>query len=272
MELEDIKKHWEQWAAAGGTDITATTKTMTIKALEVSALHRAMVRAGVDVNAELDVCEIGCGNGHNVVLLSSRLPAARFLGVDYVEKMVVSARELAAKSGGGRALTFEVGDALEIGAARPNLYDVVFTDRMIINLNTAELQRRAVHSLAASVKPGGLLLLVENFVEGHGTTNELRVALGLPRREPAPYNLFLKTEEVRAWGEQAGLTLSFIDDFGSLHDLLLYVLGPAARNGEVDYADPYVAAVTKLCLSRPELAPALGVVGQNRLLAFRKRG
>lgn len=270
MNLDEIKEHWQRWALAGGTDISATTKTMTIKALEVAALQRAMTRAGVDVAGALDVCEIGCGNGHNLVLLSSSLPQARFFGVDYVEAMVTSARHLAANNGGGRRLSFDVGDALEIGAARPACYDVVFTDRMIINLNTAELQRRALQSIAACVKPGGLLLLVENFVEGHGATNDLRAALGLPRREPAPYNLFLKTDEVRRWAEDVGLSLSFIDDFGSLHDLLLYVIGPAVHGGNVDYADANVAAVTKLCLARPELAPSLGVVGQNRLLAFRK--
>ncbi len=77
---------------------------------------------------------------------------------------------------------------------------------------------------------------------------------------------------MRGWpGDE--LDLEAVDDFAALHDLVLYVLGPLAHGGEVDYADPLVEAATALLLA-PETARllgGLGPVGQNRLYVFRKR-
>ena len=45
MDLENIKRHWTEWAKAG-VDLRATTKTGTVKSLEIAALVRAIRRTG----------------------------------------------------------------------------------------------------------------------------------------------------------------------------------------------------------------------------------
>jgi folate-dependent phosphoribosylglycinamide formyltransferase PurN len=66
------------------------------------------------------------------------------------------------------------------------------------------------------------------------------------------------------------LDLVRVDDFGSLHDLVLYLLGPLVNSGEIDYDDPYVAAATDLSLAAPAGLREFGRFGQNRLLMFRR--
>ena len=57
-------------------------------------------------------------------------------------------------------------------------YDIVFTDRAIINLNTEKRQLQVIDALATRVASGGLLLLLENFVETYERQNDCRELLG----------------------------------------------------------------------------------------------
>ena len=150
-------------------------------------------------------------------------------------------------------------------------YDIVFTDRAIINLNTDERQLQAIGDLAARVAAGGLLLLLENFAETYEQQNNCRELLGLQPRVPAEFNRFLSGERVKSYLGGLDFELTAIDDFGSLHDLLLYVLLPAVNQGQIDYDHPIVAAATKLCLGLGSVeADLFGRFGQNRLMVFQR--
>jgi predicted O-methyltransferase YrrM len=268
MKLEDIKQHWRQWANAG-VDLRATTKTVTIKRLEVAALVRAIRRSGMD-NRPRKVLEGGCGNGQNCIALARELRYFTFDGFDYVNTMVQSARRLAATSGFSERTRFVVGDLLDVAACNllPS-YDIVFTDRAIINLNTEERQLQAISSLASRVSPGGLLLLLENFTETYDRQNDCRALLGLSRRVPAEFNRFLRGARIEAHMRDLGFDLIAVDDFGSLHDLLLYVLLPAVNDGRIDYNNRLVAATADLCEQLGSVEGDLfGSFGQNRLYVF----
>jgi predicted O-methyltransferase YrrM len=272
MELEHIKQHWRKWAEAG-VDLHATTKTATIKRLEIAALVRAIRRSGMD-DRPRKVLEGGCGNGQNCVALASALPQFTFDGFDYVDTMVQSARRLAKTSGHGDRTRFIIGDLLNVAACDlVPPYDIVFTDRAVINLNTEERQLHAISSLASYVSAGGLLLLLENFNETYERQNDCRELLGLPRRTPAEFNRFLNGQRLEAHVRSIGFDLIAVDDFGSLHDLLLYVLLPAVNEGRIDYDNPVVAAAADLCERLGSVEGNLfGTFGQNRLYVFRQLG
>ena len=268
MDMAAIRSHWHDWATQYGADLRATTKTNTIKQLELDAFTRALRAAGRTTGT---VLEIGCGNGVNCLSLAQQFPALAFTGVDYVPEMITAAHQtLARQPELAKRVKFQVGNVLEMGTASDlaGHYDVVFTDRMVINLNTWELQARALDQLAAKVAPGGLLLMIENFTGCYGRQNELRVKAGLPPRQPASYNLFLEERQFEA---HLGRTLKLVaaEDFAALHDLVLYVLGAVANKGEVDYANPLVQAATDLTLALQGSKP-LGDFGQNRLYVFRR--
>ncbi len=267
MHSDDVKQHWERLAEEHRTGLEATTKTPTIKALEVAALARALRAAGLDEERNADVLEVGCGNGRNCIDLANEFPAARFTGVDYVPQMIESARAAA------RALpiAFEIGDALQLDrhpALLPE-YDVVFTDRCVINLMTPEEQLGALDQLTAKVHVGGALVVLENTRKAFEAQNDLREAAGLARRTPPEHNLFIDEEAFLAAARDR-LELVAIDEFAALHDLLLYVLVPAANGGTVDYGHPVVEAATRLLLALPG-AGGVTSAGQNRLFHFVRR-
>jgi hypothetical protein len=115
--------------------------------------------------------------------------------------------------------------------------------------------------------------MIENSQATYDHQNRYRELLGLPPRIPAAFNLFLDEQELFAHVPVAGLELVEIEDFISLHDLVLYVLVPAITNGTVDYEHPLVEAATKLSVEVSATTPsAFGAAGQNRLYAFRRVG
>ncbi len=57
------------------------------------------------------VADIGCGFGASTVLMASAFPASRFVGSDYHEASIETARERAAEAGVGETAQFEVAPA-----------------------------------------------------------------------------------------------------------------------------------------------------------------
>jgi predicted O-methyltransferase YrrM len=273
MEASEIHEHWTRWATQYGVNLRATTKAATPKILELDALTRRL-RTLFDGAERADILEVGCGNGVNCVALAGALRNLRFDGVDFVQEMVQAAIE-SAHTAGAADVRFFVGDVLEMGTVSGlrAQYDAVFTDRCLINLNTLELQKRAITVLAEKVCRGGHLLMIENTLTTYGEQNRCRQILGLQPRTPASFNLFFDEPAIRAHVDQLGLELQHVEDFISLHDLVLYVLVPAINGGKVDYEHPLVKAATTLSVAISATQPnAFGAFGQNRLFDWRKPG
>ena len=271
MDLEQIRAHWRNWAQQYGTDLRATTKGTTAKIMELDTLSRAMDKITAELGMQLNILEAGCGNGRNLLSLTQKLPQAQLSGFDLIPEMIDAANELKFKQENAQSrLNFFVGDVLKIDLPAES-YDVVFTDRCLINLNTDDLQQQAIGYLSNLVKTCGYLLMIENSQQSYKRQNLAREAVGLQARTPDVFNHFFDEEKLLPFLPAVGLELIETEDFISLHDLVLYVLVPMINGGEIDYAHPMVEAATQLntALSKIE-SSSVGVWGQNRLYLCRK--
>jgi len=271
LNLEEIRLHWKDWAEKYGKELRATTKTSTLKTIEVDALARAIRLIEVERGSKLNIMEMGCGNGHNCIRLSRLFPEASFTGVDFIGEMVDAANSL--KEGNGVSdenLVFKEGNVLDLDFPESS-FDIVFTDRCLINLNTDSLQQKAVRSLSNSLKVGGYLLMIENSQQTYDNQNKARELVGLASRNPAKFNHFFNENTLLPYFTKVGLELFDVEDFISFHDLVLYVLVPMLNGGVVDYEHPIVEAATKLNMVLSSIRPdGLGTFGQNRLFKCRK--
>lgn len=273
LNLEDIRSHWKDWAEKYGKELRATTKTSTVKTIEVDALARAIRSIEKERGSDLRILEMGCGNGQNCLSLSHLFPKMSFTGVDFIPEMVDAANSLKKeREVPDEKLTFMEGNVLDLGLPQSS-FDVIFTDRCLINLNTDSLQQKAIKSLSDRLKDGGYLLMIENSQQTYDDQNKARELVGLAPRTPAEFNHFFDEKTLLPYIASIGLDLCDVEDFISIHDLVLYVLVPMLNGGVIDYEHPIVEAATKLNIALSSIRPdGLGKFGQNRLFKCRKIG
>ena len=274
MDSKEVFEHWSDWARTYGTSLRATTKTSTAKTLELDALERRIKTIFGDQAAS--VLEVGCGNGVNCFHLANAFKNLNIDGVDYIPDMIASAQDkLSANSLLKDRLRFFQGDATSVENDRSlrDAYNLVFTDRCLINLGSTETQIKTIASLASKIEPGGHLIMIENSLATYEKQNECRKYLGLEARIPAGFNHFFEEDKILRSLPNADLELVETEDFSSLHDLVLYALVPAINGGTVDYDHPLVHAATALskCVSG-DLPSIFGPFGQNRLFCCRRTG
>lgn len=247
-----ILNFWNDRAAlketAGSNDVIA-------KSIEIEALSD-FFRDG------LDVMEFGCGSGVTALELAHRF-SIKLDAYDYSESMVIAARELAASKNATSAVKFAVGDI----TAPPFIekkYDIVFTERMVINLSGWEVQRTAIETLCKYLKPGGKLLLLENSVEGLEQINKLRSIVGLEIIAAPWHNIYLDDGKLKSLHVD-GCVLTQIIPYSSTYYFLSRVVN--AWLAKLDGHEPlYDAPINQLALS----LPAIGDCAQGKIWVFEK--
>jgi SAM-dependent methyltransferase len=290
MDRTENLRHWELWAAEYGGELRATTKCLSIKRLEIEALIRH-----IDANGTPGalVVEVGCGNGANGFALVARSTSLRYLGFDFSSAMITNAAAVANRRMPTvplqiQRMAFGVADArqlarpmtpdpdqpcfagAQISASLPAQFaDIVFTDRMLINLSSGDEQLAAMERIATLLPPGGLFLMIENSVQTHGALNQVRTALGLPARPAAEYNVFIDEARVIRSFEKV-MKLVAVEDFAAIHDLVLYAVQPALADGKIEYDSPLMTKLTDALLALGEGGAQVGGFGQNRLWVWRK--
>lgn len=267
MTLHDIQQHWQGWARSYGKDLRATTKGRTAKMLEVACIGRVIERALSEFSRPLHVLEVGCGNGFNCSWLAQAFPDCKITGIDYIPEMIEAARLRQAEDGIDAArLTYQVGNALELDNVTTT-FDVIFTDRCLINLNTWDLQQQAYRVMAKLLGPKGYLATIENSAEARERQNDLRMAVDLPGRPIDTFNTFVNDGQFESLAREIGLEVIETRNISSLHDLLLYILLPMTNGGVLDYDHPLVEASARLNIELTNgLGLDLGPIGQNRVV------
>jgi 2-polyprenyl-3-methyl-5-hydroxy-6-metoxy-1,4-benzoquinol methylase len=103
------------------------------------------------------VADIGCGHGASTILMAQAFPQSDFLGVDYHEKSVLTARRRAAESGVTGNARFEVATAKDFGGSE---YDLIcFMDCLHDLGDPVGALARARQAL----KPDGKVMLIEPY-------------------------------------------------------------------------------------------------------------
>ena len=100
--------------------------------------------------------DVGCGHGASTILLGKAFPRSEFIGIDYHDASIRTARERAAEAG-VRNVKFETADATSYGAR--DLDFIAFFDCLHDMADPAGAARHARQAL----KPDGNCMVVEPF-------------------------------------------------------------------------------------------------------------
>jgi SAM-dependent methyltransferase len=101
------------------------------------------------------VADVGCGHGASTILLAQSFPASQFVGSDYHEGSIITARERAAEAGVSDRVRFEVAPA---GSYSGSGYDLV---TMFDCLHDMGDPAGAARHVRQSLAPDGTWMIVE---------------------------------------------------------------------------------------------------------------
>lgn len=165
--VDEIRQFYRRRA---NTDLYATSPDMNLREVENGYISRHL-------SDGLSVLDVGCGNGYSTLSYAARFRSS-FMGVDFVPEMVTAARALAGKFQLLGDVAFQEGDvtALRFPAAT---FDVVCSQRCLLNLPSREAQWLALAEIARVLKPGGRYLMLEGSIQGLEKLNAVRQRFGL---------------------------------------------------------------------------------------------
>lgn len=262
---EGIKEYWEQRARENADSPQATTDDVYLRKLEISTLVDTIKKLSLPENSS--VLDVGCGDGYTTLHVAQELSGLSFLGVDYSENMIKSARQrLAAEAGMTERVSFKVGDATRLEeACGSDTFDIVTTDRCLINLPSLEAQQQAIAQIAERTKPGGFYIAIENFIEGQNSMNAMRHAVGLPDIPIRWHNLFFSEADFVGAADPFFTEINF-KDFSSSYYFATRVIYSAMcqmRGEKPDYQHEIHQLAVKL--------PWTGQFSPIRMVTLRRR-
>lgn len=234
-----IREHYDDQARRFGRSPQSTMLDLGTRSLEVARLERAL-RALTADRGRCRVLEVGCGNGYALSKLSRSL-RCEFVGTDANEEMIAVASDRRLPN-----VTFLVDDIVN-----PRLddrdFDIVFSERCIINLEDWSTQQRGLDSIRGFLRRNGHYVMVESFLDGLTNLNRARRAVGLPKIPVPWHNRYLRKKELEAYAK--GRFENVLARSGAPYDHFLSsyffgsrVLYPALIEGkrEVEYNNAFV--------------------------------
>jgi ubiquinone/menaquinone biosynthesis C-methylase UbiE len=238
---ERILEHYRQEASEHDLRPTSTMKDETTREFEIRSILACLGYVGE--HGPMDrLLEIGCGNGHLLALIRDGHPETELVGMDISPEMVQLARTRNISScqvaeGDVRALTYP-----------DDAFDVVVSERCLINILDTEAQGTALEEVARVVRPGGHVVLIEAFTDGLENLNRARGELGLPPIPMTHHNLWFHKawflERIRSAFDvvtpENGDAHLPPTNFLSTHFFMSRVLYPAVTRAELAYNTEFV--------------------------------
>lgn len=248
----DIYDFWNNSHVLGDA---ACTRDMVAKRLEIDAIMK-YAKDG------MRILDAGCGNGIAATEIAEKFNA-EVVGFDFSSNLVEAAKERAAGKELKGSVKFMKGD-VKNPSSDLGSFDLIYTERVIINLPDWPSQQKAISGLVSMLKDDGLYVMCENSMDGLSSINEMRKELGMDSISPPWHNRYLQDHEIMRDGIE-NAKLVDVKYFSSTYYFLSRVVNAclAAQEGvEPDYD----AAINKLALK----LPAIGNMGQARIWLWHK--
>lgn len=182
---EIILNHYRRIAKNFGLSICSGIPQEKIKHEEMQFFLKEIQAYAGEKARSLKVLDVGHGNGYTLEFLARKFPRHSFSGFEFTPELyeVSTQRNLE---------NYQVwqGDARK-GESYKSTYDIIYTERVLINLLNFKDKLKAMGHIAESLKPGGLFLMSESFEESTRLYNKARAEFQLEPFEPSPHNQFL---------------------------------------------------------------------------------
>ncbi len=218
--------HWNKWGKKYKKNFRATTKHLNIKELEISIINKIISKNYG--RKKISILEMGCGNGINLKYIKQKFKSNNLFGIDYSSEMIKNA------NANNKNINFLLQDVTKPNLLLDNKFDLIFTNRCLINLHSSKKVNNTIINIKNNLKKNGKVLFLENFVESHKKQNKFRNLLKMEERKVASFNKFLNLKKFNKI-LSSNFNITEVVNYSSLYDLLLYILLPSINNGKTNY-------------------------------------
>ena len=144
-----------------------------------------------NIPATSRVLDVGCGDGSTINKLYQEKKVTG-VGIDYSMEMIN--RAVNHKTNGD--ILFVNKSILLTSNEDFGQFDIVYTQRCLINFDSFEDQKMVINKIKKLLKANGKFIMVEATLDGLEQTNKLRHILGLEAISPPWHNLYFKINDV----------------------------------------------------------------------------
>jgi len=233
-----VLEFWEDQAKQHGPSDLATNPDQHYRKLEIESILRVI---GTLKNKDT-ILDVGCGNGFTTQKIYDAYPC-EIDGVDFSAQMI---REACKHNPHGNVAFYE-GDVLSLSRNdklyNKGQYDVVVSTRCLINLANWSEQQIGILEMKKVLKPGGRLILVENFKEGLANLNHIRARFGLDPINERWHNNYIPDADFQKFmaSMQGQLTQEYVENIGNMYYMasrVIYAKMCKDQGIEPDYNNP----------------------------------
>ena len=253
--INKVKARFKFWNANAKLKKLAGTKDYNAKIIEIEALSKFFKK-------NITVLEFGCGNGHTAIELAKKFNV-KIDACDYSPEMILEAKKIQKKEKLSNRVSFFLADIKKKIEIKP-IYDLVFTERMLINLDSWAYQKKSIIKLINCLKPKGRLVLMENSATGLKKINDYRSMLGLKKIKAPWHNLYLDDEKMLNF-QIRNCKLIEVIPYSSTYYFLSRVINAWLAN-EKRMEPNYNAKINKLALK----LPSIGDCAQGKIYLYKK--
>jgi ubiquinone/menaquinone biosynthesis C-methylase UbiE len=255
----EIQEYYRVRASSGRY---ATSPDFNLREVEIDYLSRSMKDG-------LRILDVGCGNGYSTLCFAAQFES-HFVGVDFVPEMIDQAKILSKDFPPKGDIDFRVGDVTKLEFPDAS-FDIVVSERCLLNLPSKNDQWQAIREVARVVKPGGLYLMLEGTMQGLQRLNEVRERFNLapiPEADPK-YNWFSnKFDEdemipiaLRSFGK-----LELIQRFGMYYFISRVINPLLVKPDQPKYDAPINMIARQICNQYPNFED----IGHVALFEFKR--
>lgn len=254
--MENRLKFWEERASMG---YQAGSNDKILKHLEIEELKKY-------ISNQTKILEIGCGNGYTSVEIADAFDV-EIQSFDYSKKMIDFANNLLKESKNIHLkdkVKFQVFDIREL-AKFEGEYDIIITERVLINLDSFDEQIKAIKGISSKLKEGGIFLMCESSMDGLNNINAERIKFNLDQIEMPWHNNYIDDKKLNSELDNIDLKLVETNNFSSTYYFLSRII--YANYAKVNNEDiKYDSLINKMSIK----LPSLGNFSQTKIWVWKK--